>query len=64
MFRRIGTAPKGPGILLLFKEGEMAVSYWDWGWRSSIDECLLSNYYGEPVGWAPLPDSRLESGSE
>lgn len=79
----IETAPKGggaemitdpawvepPQILMLFEDGEVSVTYWDWYWAEGghgyngslawIEPCSgeqLSLHYGSPTHWMPLPN--------
>ena len=55
-----------PKILLLFEGGEQAVGEWDWyyaeGGRGCVDGVawvalgeLLSQHFGRPTHWMPLP---------
>jgi len=57
-----------PNILLHFKDGQVSVGYWDWfyadggqyfngelPWVESFNNEQLSERYGAPTHWMPLP---------
>jgi hypothetical protein len=58
-----------PILLMLFEAGDMCVVSWDWcyaeggmcfydgvAWIELVSGEQANKYYGEPVGWLPLPD--------
>lgn len=62
-----------PLVLLLFENGIQAVGKWDWyyaeGGNGCIDGCawindvcgeVLSQCYGQPIAWRPLPTPPTE----
>jgi hypothetical protein len=57
-----------PKILLFFDDGEVSVAYWEWyyaaggggctdgfAWVEPVSGETLKAYYGEPIGWLPIP---------